>query len=97
MTLPLQKAVNSLFNCCGQMGTYKGKEILFILSQPDEIVGVGFVQTHSASLSIKIRISDAPDLKVGDKIYKDDETYVIHSEPIKDIHALIWSADLICN
>ena len=94
---PMTKAVNSLFNHFGTKGMYEGREVLVILSEPDEVLGVGFVKAHTSTTTMRIRVSDAPDLKVGDRIYKDDDTYVIHSEPVKDIHALIWSADLICN
>ena len=33
MTLPLKKAVDSLFNRCGTTGTYQGREVLFLLSE----------------------------------------------------------------
>ena len=41
-----------------------------------------------------IWISDAPEFKIGDKIDTDDETFTVHSEPVKNIHKLIWSCDL---
>ena len=87
-------ATDSLFNQMGQPATYKNKAIRIILTEPDEIVGVGFVNTHYPSHRARIRISDAPNLKIGDKIDTDNETLVVHSEPVKDIHELIWSCDL---
>lgn len=47
MTLPLKKAVDSLFNRCGTIGNYQGREVLFLLIEPDEVVGVGFVKAHT--------------------------------------------------
>ena len=91
---PMKMAVDSLFNQMGKPATYKNKAIRIILTEPDEIVGVGFVNTHSPSHRARIRISDAPELKIGDKIDTDDETFTVHSEPVKDIHKLIWSCDL---
>lgn len=85
----MKMATDSLFNRMGQPAMYKDKTIRIILTEPDEIVGVGFVNTHSPSHRAKIRISDAPNLKIGDKIDTDDETLAIHSEPVKDIHKLI--------
>ena len=35
-------------------------------------------------------------LKVGDKIGMDGKIYAVRSEPVKDIHNLIWSCDLVC-
>ena len=87
-------AVDSLFNQLGKPATYKNNIIRIILTEPDEIVGVGFVQAHSQSRRGRIRISDAPELKIGDKIDTDGETLTVHSEPVKDIHKLIWSCDL---
>ncbi len=96
MTNPMQIAVDSLFNRLGQTATYKNKSIRIILIEPDEIVGIGFVNTHSPSHRVKIRISDAPELKVGDKVETANEIFAVHSEPVKDIHKLVWSCDLIC-
>ena len=97
MTLPLKKAVDSLFNRCGTIGNYQGREVLFLLIEPDEVVGVGFVKAHSDTHFMKIRISDAPDLAVGDTIETDAATYRVHTEPVKDIHNLVWSVDVLCN
>lgn len=93
---PMKMAVDSLFNQMGRPVTHKNKVILIILTEPDEIVEVGFVPTHSPSCRAKIRISDAPNLKIGDKIDTDGKTMAVHSKPVKDIHNLIWSCDLIC-
>ena len=97
MPLPLKKAVNSLFNRCGATGTYQGRKILFLLSEPDEIVGVGFVNAHTDTHHMRIRISDAPDLAVGDTIKTDTVIYRVHTEPVKDIHNLIWNVNVLCN
>ena len=45
----MEMATNSLFNQMGRTATYKNKTIRIILTEPDEIVGVGFVQAHSPS------------------------------------------------
>ena len=91
---PMKMATDSLFNQMGKPATYKNKAIRIILTDPDEIVGAGVVKTHSPSHRARIRISDAPELKIGDKIDTDDETFTVHAEPVKDIHKLIWSCDL---
>lgn len=92
----MKTAVDSLFNRLGKTATYKNQSIRIILTEPDEIVGIGFVNTHSPSHKVKIRISDTPELKTGDKIYTENQTYSVYSEPVKDIHQLVWSCDLIC-
>lgn len=90
----METAVNSLFCRLGRPATYKNRTIPVILTEPDEITGAGFVQVHSPSHPARIRIADAPELKPGDKIYTDNETYTVHSEPVRDIHGLVWSCDL---
>ena len=61
------------------------------------MVGVGFVKAHTDTHFMKIRMSDAPDLAVGDTIETDAVTYRVHKEPVKDIHNLVWSVDVLCN
>lgn len=95
MTLPLTKATNSLFKCCGKVGIYQGRSVLFILSEPDEVVGVGFIKAQTPAIIIKLRVSDAPNLAVGEAIEADGVIYTIIAEPRKDIHALIWTIE--CN
>ena len=95
MTLPLTKATNSLFKCCGKAGIYQGRNVLFILSEPDEIVGVGFIKAQTPAIIIKLRVSDAPHLSVGETIEADGVVYTVLAEPRKDIHALIWTIE--CN
>lgn len=94
MVLPLEKAVNSLFNRLGQKAIYKGRTVLFLLSAPDEVVGIGYVRTHTPTAKLQIRVSDAPELAVGDEIETNSRKLHISSEPMKDIHNLIWSVDL---
>lgn len=92
----MKTAVDSLFRRLGKTATYKNQSIRIILTEPDEVVGIGFVNTHSPSHKARVRISDAPELKIGDKIYTENETYSVYSEPVKDIHQLVWSCDLVC-
>ncbi|MBQ8436385.1 MAG: hypothetical protein IJX20_01905 [Alphaproteobacteria bacterium] len=94
MVLPLEKAVNSLFNRLGQKANYKGRTVLFLLSAPDEVVGIGYVRAHTPTAKLQIRVSDAPELAVGDKIETSNRKFHISSEPMKDIHNLIWTVDL---
>ena len=92
----MNPAVDSPLTRLGRMATYKNNSVRLILSEPDEITEVGFVNAHSGTHRAKIRISDAPDLKVGDKIGMDCKIYAVRSEPVRDIHNLIWSCELIC-
>ena len=93
MTLPLTKATNSVFKCCGKMGIYQGRQVLFILSEPDEVVGVGFIKAQTPAIIMKLRISDAPHLSVGETIEANGVVYTVIAEPRKDIHALIWTIE----
>lgn len=93
---PMKMAVDSLFNRLGTPAMYQNRSVRIILNEPDEVVGVGFINAHSETHRARIRISNAPELKIGDKIETMTETYAVHSEPVKDIHQLVWSCDLIC-
>ena len=97
MPLPLKKAVDSLFNRCGTIGNSQGRGVLFLSIEPDAVVGAGLVKAHTDTHFMKIRMSDAPDLAVGDTIETDAVTYRVHKEPVKDIHNLVWSVDVLCN
>lgn len=92
----MKTAVDSLFLRLGKTATYKGQSIRIILTEPDEVAGIGFVNTHSPTHRARIRLADAPELKVGDKIETEDETYTVYSEPVRDIHRLVWGCDLVC-
>lgn len=96
MVLPLEKAVNSLFIRMGRTGFYQNRKVLFHLSAPDEVVSVGFARAQTATAKLQIRISDAPELKIGEEINVENKVFCIISEPMKDIHNLIWTADLAC-
>lgn len=91
----MNKAVNSLFNCLGIKGEYQGREVLFLLSEPDEVVGIGFAKAHTSTAILKIRISDAPNLSVDDEIKTPDKTYQVMSEPNKNFNNLVWTVE--CN
>lgn len=97
MTNPIKKAVDSLFLKLGIKGNYQGKEVSFLLFAPDEVVGVGFVNAHLPTTMIKIRTKDAPHLSVGDEITTDEMTLRITAEPKRDLHRLIWEAEVLCN
>ena len=94
---PFQKAVNSLFEKMGEKGLYKTKEVLFLLSAPDETVGVGFLQAQTPMAILRIRISDAPDLQIHDTILTGTISYMIIAEPKKDLHHLYWKTEVTCN
>ena len=94
---PMMKAVNSLFNHFGTRGIYEGLEVLFILSETDEIVGVGFAKAHTSTITMRVRVSDAPHLSIGEEIVTDDKTYKVMSNPSKESHRLIWSLEVVCS
>jgi hypothetical protein len=91
--IPMEKTVTTLFNKLGTKGTHKGHQVLFLLSEPDEVVGVGFIKAHTSTTILKIRINDAPDLAVGDEIVSADKTYRVMSEPTQNFNGLIWTAE----
>lgn len=63
MVLPLEKAVNSLFTRMGRIGNYKERQVLFLLSAPDEVVGIGFVKAQTPTAKLQLRVSDAPEYR----------------------------------
>ena len=97
MALAKKLAINSLFNKLGVEGVFKSQKVYFLLLAPDEIVDVGFMRTQTASTIIKIRISDIPNLKIGDKIISEETGYTVMATPRKDLHQLIWTAEVLCD
>ncbi len=85
MVLPLKKAVDSLFNRCGTTGIYQGREVLFLLTEPDEVVGVGFVNAHTDTHQMRLRVSDAPDLGTPFKQMRPVIAYIRNRSKIRII------------
>ena len=46
---------------------------------------------------MRIRIFEAPELKVNDIILYDNKEYVVSQEPQRDTNNLIWNFGVICN
>lgn len=77
----------------GIKGEYKGQQVLFLLSEPDEIVGIGFAKAHTSTVILKIRVSDAPILSIDDIITSHDKSYQVMSEPTKNFNNLVWTVE----
>ena len=58
---------------------------------------MGFAQAHTATNIMRIRIFEAPELKVNDIILYDNKEYVVSQEPQRDTNNLIWNFGVICN
>lgn len=97
MVQQFHKAVDSLFEKLGRFAKYQNQDVLIFLLRPDEVVSVGFAQAHTATNIMKIRISEAPKLKVNDVILYNNKEYIVNQEPQKDTNNLIWSFGVICN
>lgn len=94
----MEKAVISLFNRLGIKADYQGKQVRIIVMEPDEVVGVGFVQALTPTSVLRVRVSDAPDLSKGDSFTTEHGiTYHIMSNPIREQHHLVWRADISCD
>lgn len=97
MAQQFQKAVNSLFEKLGKAAKYQNRDVLIFLLRPDEVVSVGFAQAHTATNILKIRISEAPKLKVNDIILYNNKEYIVSQEPQRDTNNLVWNCGVICN
>lgn len=91
-----QKAVDHLFKKLGKNAKYQNRDVLVFLLRPDMVVSVGFSQAHTATNMMKMRISDAPYLQIGEKLYCDNKEYTVSQEPLKDTNNLTWSFEVIC-
>lgn len=81
---PMKTAVDSLFNRLGRAATYKNSSVRLILSEPDEITEVGFVQCPFRHASGKDQNFRCAGFKVGDKIGMDGKIYAVRSEPLSE-------------
>ena len=80
----------------GKNAKYQNRDVLVFLLRPDMVVSVGFSQAHTATNMMKMRISDAPYLQIGEKLYCDNKEYTVSQEPLKDTNNLTWSFEVIC-
>ena len=97
MARQFHKAVDSLFEKLGRSAKYQNRDVLIFLLRPDEVVSVCFAQAHTATNIMRIRIFEAPELKVNDIILYDNKEYVVSQEPQRDTNNLIWNFGVICN
>lgn len=96
MVQQFQKAVDHLFKKLGKTAKYQNRDVLVFLLRPDMVVSVGFSQAHTATNIMKMRISDAPYLQIGEKLYCDNKEYTVSQEPLKDTNNLTWSFEVVC-
>ncbi|MFV0626607.1 MAG: hypothetical protein ACK5N8_04590 [Alphaproteobacteria bacterium] len=89
--------MTSLFKHMGYKGVYKGREVLFLLSEADELLGIGFSKAHVSASVIKIRVSDIPELSLGDEIVAERTIYKVISEPLKKFNGLVWVVECSSN
>lgn len=97
MVQQFQKAVDHLFKKLGKTAKYQNRDVLVFLLRPDMVVSVGFSQAHTATNIMRIRITEAPELKVNDIILCDDKEYIVSQEPQRDTNNLIWNFGVVCN
>ena len=93
----INKAVDSLFLRLGQPAEYNGKTVPILVFAPDEMGEVGFANTISPTTLIRVRVSDAPDLAVGDTFECGGATYRVMSDPRREQHRLVWRAEVSCD
>lgn len=90
----INKAVDSLFLRLGQPAEYNGKTVPILVFAPDDVGEVGFANTISPTTLIRVRVSDAPDLAVGDTFECGGATYRVMSDPRREQHRLVWRAEV---
>ena len=93
----MKTAVDSLFLRLGQLAEYNGKNIPILIFAPDVEGEVGFINTISPSTLLRVRISDVPDLAVGDTFECGGITYRVMSEPKREKHHLVWRMAVSCD
>ena len=93
----MKTAVDSLFLRLGQLAEHNGKNIPILIFAPDVEGEVGFINTISPSTLLRVRISDVPDLAVGDTFECGGATYRIMSDPRREQHRLVWRAEVSCD
>lgn len=95
MVRQFHKAVDSLFEKLGRSAKYQNRDVLIFLLRPDEVVSVGFAQAHTATNIMRIRIFEAPELKVNDIILYNNKEYIVSQEPQRDTNNLVWNFGVI--
>ncbi len=99
------QATDRLFARLGVQATYHPQgssnniTLPVILKIPDHIVDFGEAHLHTSTQVIDVKCNDVKEPKIGDVITIDKSSYRIQSEPVRDLHGLIWKIDVIkvCN
>ena len=74
-------------------GVGAGVAIRVIRTSPDRLGNFNEGRFVVESLSLGIRVADAPGLAAGDTIEIDAETFVLRGDPVRDAERLVWSAE----
>jgi hypothetical protein len=77
----------------GGVGT--GQGLRLILRSPDTVTEFGAARVWSETVVADIRVSEAPNLAIGDRIDVDSISYTVQGEPLRDRERLIWTVELV--
>ena len=64
-----------------------------ILRRPDRIGTFGETRIAAATITLDVRVSDAPALAEGDTLEMDGVVYLVQGEPLADSEQLVWTAE----
>lgn len=65
-----------------------------ILSEPDTVTEFGAARLMSSTATMQVPLADLPALAIGDSLHIGDKVYRVSTEPQRDVHRMILSADL---
>jgi hypothetical protein len=95
-----QGAVDATFEAFGIDAIYTpaGGEpvsVRVIARRPDTIVGFGETRIHAETATFEARASEVVDLRPGDQLIVDGQTFIVQGEPERrDPDRLVWAVDV---
>ncbi len=83
-------AVDALYRSGGEG---PGMLVRAIRKSPDQTANFGDGRFVTDTMTLDLRVAEAPGLAKGDTIEIDGDVFELRSEPVRDRERLVWSAE----
>jgi hypothetical protein len=64
-----------------------------VARRADAVTAFGDARLWSESARFDLRVSEVAELRPGDRLVLDGETFVVQGEPVRDRERLVWTTD----
>jgi hypothetical protein len=75
-------------------GVPPGLAVRVIKKMPDEMTDYGAGRAVQPTLTVDVRVSEAPRPRKDDRLNIGAEFYIVQAAPMRDVHGLVWTLNL---